>query len=157
IQQECDRMNAAATGFGRWTAPGGWHVTLAFLGYQDPALVPTIASALDTATASGAPFALRLSGIGCFRRGRQVQVVWAGLEDDPAGSLARLQGSVTEQLEAAKVDFDRRPFSPHLTLARARRDATVQQSELISAAIQSGTAGPPPTEAACSEVMLFHS
>lgn len=157
LQEECARLQAAAPEFGRWAASAGWHLTLAFLGYQPAAFVPAITAALESAASEHAPFTVRLGRPGCFRRGRHVDVVWVGLEDDPPGSLARLRAEVVKQLAAGQIEFDRVPFQAHLTLARARRDATVADCALIIAAIEDEQAWGADLESVCSEIHLFES
>jgi 2'-5' RNA ligase len=128
-------LEAAAPGFGRWVGPALMHITLAFLGGQDPDLVPEIERAVDRAAAASAPFSLRLASPGSFGGRRSLRVIWVGVEDRPGGSLARLHTSVAAQLETAKIGFDPAPFRAHITLGRARRDATSEQSDAMYNAI----------------------
>lgn len=157
LQAQSSRLRDAAPGFGRWTGPETWHVTLAFLGNQPLAAVPAVSGALDAAVVEHQAFRLRPEGLGCFRRGRQVQVVWAGLEDDPPGALARLRASVVQALLTAQILFEQASFQPHVTLARARRRAGPSDS----AAVLQGLSSPRPwavgMEAICADVRLYQS
>ncbi len=132
---EARTLESAAPGFGRWVDPSLLHVTLVFLGNQDANVLSTIERAVESAAASSAPFTLRLSAPGCFGESRSLRVVWVGVHDQPAGALAGLHGAVVAHLEAAKVVFDATPFRAHITLGRARRDATPAQSEAMHKAI----------------------
>ena len=68
------------------------------------------------------PFKLSLSRLGCFRSWKNLRVVWVGIEGD-AAALRAVQSDV-ESL-ACRMGFDavNQPFSPHVTLARTKRNA----------------------------------
>ena len=106
------RLTAAVDRRGvRLTPIDRWHVTLAFLGEVPAEQLPGVERALDTVTVpKGIP--LRLRGGGRFGRGRS-GVLWAGVD----GDLAGLHANVRQQLRAADLPYDERPFTPHLTVA----------------------------------------
>src|SRR5207237_797769 len=64
-------------------------------------------------------FDLKLGGVGTFKRGRLVRVVWMGLSvgDAESSSLAAL---VESECVRAGLEAESRRYEPHLTLARAR-------------------------------------
>jgi 2'-5' RNA ligase len=103
-------------------APERWHLTLAFLGEVDDARVGEVESALSTVAekwprdhANRPP--LRVADGGRFNSGAST-IMWAGLHGD-VSSLADLTGRVGKELSRAGLLTDeRRPFRPHLTLAR---------------------------------------
>lgn len=106
----------------RWTDPTGWHVTCAFLGEVDDADVAPVVEVVRRAVGTGVvPLTLRFGAAGRFGD----RILWAGLDDDPAGSVAALGERVQAGLEAAGLPVDRKPVRPHLTLARARRAAPI--------------------------------
>jgi RNA 2',3'-cyclic 3'-phosphodiesterase len=95
-----------------------WHITLAFLGEVADEQEPAAVAALDRAAAAwrsaqGA-FEVRLAGGGRFGRGRST-VLWVGVEGP---SLAALSEAVRDELSAARLPYDAKPFTPHLTIAR---------------------------------------
>lgn len=101
-----------------WVPPERWHLTLAFIGPCDRPEVACDA----TAAAAGevGPCTLALSGaLGHFGQ----RVLWAGLA--PSGALQHLAVTVRRRLSDAGVATDPRPFSAHLTLARARRGGRI--------------------------------
>jgi 2'-5' RNA ligase len=59
---------------------------------------------------------VRVAGGGRFGR-RRFTIMWAGLAGD-VESLVGLATGVRRELRRARVPFDRKPFKPHLTLAR---------------------------------------
>lgn len=105
----------------RWTDPGNWHLTLAFLGETPLERLGEIEAACAQAAAEAAPLTLRLDGsAGHFRRA----VLWARLADAPA--LDALAARVRELLVPVRPSLaEERPFHAHLTLARARRGQQV--------------------------------
>jgi 2'-5' RNA ligase len=107
----------------RWVAPANLHLTLRFVGWSDRERVHDIGQAL--ATRSLVAVRLELGGLGAFKRGRLVRVVWVGLQSgaEETKALARL---VDAECALVGLEAERRPFAPHLTLARARaRDGAV--------------------------------
>ncbi len=104
----------------RWVAPQNLHLTLAFLGETEEALLPRLGAALAPAFASHRPFRLRLGGGGTFPPRRPARVAWVGVEE--AESLLRLQADVAAALRSVEgIGLDQRPFHAHLTVGRCRR------------------------------------
>lgn len=103
----------------RWVPPENVHLTLQFLGAVPEERLPAVEAALRAAAADGGPLSLSLRGAGGFPNARRPRVVWAGVEGDVA-PLAALVAGLGARL--AKLGFppEDRPFSPHLTLGRAR-------------------------------------
>jgi len=94
-----------------------WHVTLVFLGEVAEERRDDVIGAVNRAAdrATGRP-ELSLTGGGTFGRGR-FTVLWAGLGGDVA-ALRALSAAVSAALRKARLPFDRKPFRPHLTVAR---------------------------------------
>lgn len=108
----------------RWVDPSRYHLTLLFLGSVDDDAVPAVAAAVEEGCAGTGPFTIALSGrLGTFGR----RVLWAGLAPCPeleavALGLRRAVGRVLG------VPDGNRPFSAHLTVARAGREAVRKQA-----------------------------
>jgi 2'-5' RNA ligase len=153
----------AAPGYGRWVDPALLHLTLVFLGSQPPARVETIRRALDEAAEKIVPIAIAPGRLGSFGGRGAVRVVWAGIEDEPRGALSRLRDAVAAALRGAGIAFDDTAFRPHITLARARRDAGPAEFTAIQRALETRTdwgaelraAGGAPHE--CDEIALIKS
>jgi 2'-5' RNA ligase len=101
--------------------PTTLHVTLAFLGYRPEKEIEQITELLGTA-ATDRP-APRLSAERVVplppRRPRLFALDLA----DPGGEAVSLQASVSDALEAERIyKPEKRPFWPHITLARVKRD-----------------------------------
>lgn len=102
----------------RWVPASNIHVTLHFLGEIDRAHVEPIADALG-GVVPRAPFDVALGRLGVFPPHGRPKVVWAGVDLGRDG-LSELHETMGVRLSGAGVPLDARPFSPHLTLARAR-------------------------------------
>jgi len=101
-----DSLRAQAVS-GNFTRPENLHLTLAFIGESsDP---DAAAQAVDAAAVP--PFSLAVSGFGRFG-----DLWWAGIEKNPA--LTGLAESLLENLCRRGFKVDKRPFKPHITLAR---------------------------------------
>ncbi|MBK9710349.1 MAG: RNA 2',3'-cyclic phosphodiesterase [Kouleothrix sp.] len=139
----------------RWVAPEAMHLTLKFLGETDVALLPALAAAMRSALSDEPPFSLRLAAAGAFPNLRRPSVVWAGVGGAVA-ALGRIQASLDAALATIGIARDERPFSPHLTLGRVRREASAEQQERIGAAVR---ALPPlrPIGWTVDDIVLFRS
>ncbi len=92
---------------GNYTALENLHLTLAFIGdYPEPEYV---LDAMNTITFS--PFPIRLEGFGGFG-----DLWWAGLSQSE--DLELLVRRLRHALSDAGIPFDRKRFSPHITLIR---------------------------------------
>lgn len=100
-------------GRGRFTPAENLHLTLAFLGETPSGQVDTAQDAM--ARAAGRAFSLCISRLGCFHR-PEGDIVWAGPE--PSVPLSALQRRLCRELSAEGFDLPKRPFAPHITLAR---------------------------------------
>jgi 2'-5' RNA ligase len=85
---------------------------------------------LPQVTASFGPFEISMSGFGVFPNPRRPRVLWAGLAGD-LETLSALQLAVDEAVGRLGLPKEDRPFSPHLTLGRVRRDTNEEQSRTI--------------------------
>ncbi|GII88369.1 RNA 2',3'-cyclic phosphodiesterase [Sphaerisporangium siamense] len=104
----------------RWVAGETWHITMAFLGEVPERALPELRTRLARAAGRHAPMTLRFEGAGAFPSARRARVVWLGLAGGGT-AISRLAASLAAgAARAGAVDADRKPFHPHLTLARAR-------------------------------------
>lgn len=105
----------------RWVEETGLHLTLKFLGEVAPSREAEIVGAVQSAVEGARPFPLALEGVGAFPTLARPRVVWIGCEAAPP--LELLQHRVERALSALGFPVEGRPFRPHLTIGRARRDA----------------------------------
>jgi 2'-5' RNA ligase len=100
----------------RWTRDAGWHVTVKFLGWVRPRLVPEVEAAVRSAAVRSGAFETAITAIGAFPSPGRARVLWAGL-DDGTGCFAQMVGQLDDLLSAS-FEPETRAFTPHLTLAR---------------------------------------
>lgn len=118
-----DRSLGARDPAVRWVPPAQWHVTLVFCGEVAEDVVPDLRARLARAAARTEPLSLQLAGAGTFpRQAARARVLWVGLHGD-VPELTRLAERCAAAARRSGIDVEERPFRPHLTLARARRDA----------------------------------
>ena len=102
--------------------PEALHVTLAFLGWQDEAAAERIAGEAFGGVAALERPVLRAAEVRALPP-RRPRLFALDLEDD-GGRASRVQTAVSSGLEAARFYRpEKRPFWPHVTLARVKRGA----------------------------------
>ncbi len=138
-----------------WVAPGAMHLTLRFLGDTSAALIPDLDRAIRAGLAPHSAMNLRLSGAGAFPNDRRPSVVWAGVGGAVA-TLQRAQAAIEAALGGLGIVPEPKPFRPHLTLGRLRREANPEQQQRFGDAIRS-LQPPAPLEWTIERVVLFRS
>jgi RNA 2',3'-cyclic 3'-phosphodiesterase len=129
----------------RLLAAESLHLTLCFLGWRDESELGEIGDAVAACAAPAPALALAESAWLPPRRPRVVAVDLA----DGVGALAALQRSVSDAMAAtAAYEPEKRPYRPHVTVARVRRGARVRAGEL---------AAPEPLEFDGAALTLFRS
>jgi RNA 2',3'-cyclic 3'-phosphodiesterase len=124
----------------RWTRREAWHLTLAFLGEVNEAVVPRLTPRLERAAARHPSLSLAVGGAGTFPGAARARVLWTGVHGDrrALGALAASVAAGARRAGAPPAEEGRR-FQPHLTLARCR--APVDARDLVAGL--SGYAGSP--------------
>jgi 2'-5' RNA ligase len=130
----------------RWVDPAGIHLTLAFLGELTDERLTAAIDATQAAAQQAVPFEYRLKGLGVFGPSLQPRVIWMGVEDQPSGQvqgspLQRLHRVLTKELEQQGFEVEKRPFSPHLTLARVKQPLSPYEQQSLQRLLHSKQAG----------------
>lgn len=102
----------------RWVRPESLHVTLKFVGEQQPEQVTAIGQRLKQV--SGHVFEVGVGGYGFFPTAKVPRVFWIGIQAGP--QLAQLAHDIDAAVAEFGVAREEREYSPHLTLARAGGD-----------------------------------
>lgn len=108
----------------RWSLPGQWHVTLAFLANVAERNTDELFERLERAASRRKPFVLRMAGAGAFPHAGDAKVLWAGVEHD-GEELTRLAGGARAAAAKSGTVVGGGKFHPHLTLARVRPPSDV--------------------------------
>jgi len=112
----------------KWVDPYGIHLTLKFLGSIAADRIGEITRAMEEAAQGIPPFHLEVKGLGVFPNLRRVQVAWVGIGGE-VDKLRQLQQRVESNLVPLGFAAESRPFTPHLTLARLREQAPLDERQ----------------------------
>jgi 2'-5' RNA ligase len=114
----------------KWVDPQGIHLTLKFLGVVDINITGQITKAMKEAASGIPPFHLEVKGLGVFPNLRWVQVAWVGIGGE-IDKLVQLQKRIESNLERLGFTPEERAFTPHLTLARVREQASPDERQKL--------------------------
>ena len=135
----------------RWVPSEKLHLTLRFLGKTGDEVVETLRKRVEKAVRGRSPFALRIGPAGCFGSRKRPRVLWYGL-DEGGESLEEIARELETIARALRFEPEKRPWRPHLTVARNPASAAVTGWE--AALSDRGLSGLGQT---VSEVVLFSS
>ncbi len=116
--QSTQRLLGPASSALRWVAADAAHLTLHFLGEVEPARVRALAGAVD-APCFLRPFEVSLDRFGVFPPAGPPRTLWLGVGQG-ANETRMLHAELGRRLTALGFPLERRPFSPHLSVARSR-------------------------------------
>lgn len=102
---------------GRWTRPENIHLTLQFLGECPDDWLPDLTGIARQAAAASHSFPMSFAGAGTF--GRTGDILWIGIRPQPA--LSELAAHLTDLLRLKALPYEKRHFSPHITIGRQVR------------------------------------
>ncbi|BBD72590.1 2'-5' RNA ligase [Sulfodiicoccus acidiphilus] len=104
------------------------HVTLLFLGEVPESVVPLLKEGLSSMKFKSVE--VELKGLGVFPSPFSARVVWVGLAGnlDPVRELRLKQEGLLREL---RVHYDKKEFSPHVTLGRVKSRPPKELIELI--------------------------
>lgn len=144
----------------RLVDPANMHITLRFIGEVDEVLVPGLQETLGRSLPP-VDLQLELGRVNTFGAPARTSVVWLGVGGDVEGLRAlalRADQAVAEALGLPPGEFppEERRYSPHITLARVRRQVSSEQRHHLAEIIQ--TLGPPAgLPFVAHEATLIHS
>ncbi|HET6422469.1 MAG TPA: RNA 2',3'-cyclic phosphodiesterase [Planctomycetaceae bacterium] len=116
LDELADLQQPAQAGV-RWISPAQMHLTVHFLG--DTGLESVKAALTGVRTRA---FELNLESVGQFRCADGGTILWTGVR--PTAFLKDLHSETARALGATGFCPESRPYSPHLTLARCRRETS---------------------------------
>ena len=118
VRARIERFVEGVQGFApdaRWARPESLHITLKFIGEQTAQKVEDVTQRLGQIESSA--FEIHCTGYGFFPTAKAPRVFWVGIESGP--QLAELAARIDAAVAALGIPREDRPYSPHLTLARA--------------------------------------
>ena len=120
----------------KWVDPYSIHLTLKFLGNIAADRIGEITRAMEEAAQGIPPFHLEVKDLGVFPNLRRVQVAWVGIGGE-VDKLGQLQQRIESNLVPLGFAPESRPFTPHLTLARLRDWAPLDERQRFGQLIAS--------------------
>jgi 2'-5' RNA ligase len=126
----------------KWVDPGSMHLTLKFLGNVDVEGLPAVEDETGIAVRSSRGFHLVTGRTGFFPDQRRPRIFWLGLEGD-VGALVALHKSIDETMSGLGYARETRPFTAHLTLARLREEAGIDDRTDFARTVQAQVFKPP--------------
>lgn len=103
--------------------PENLHATLRFLGETEPGALPALIAAIGSAAERTAPFEVRVAGTGHFGARARPHVLYAGITTGASELRAAARAvslALSETDAGGRKGNEQPPFTPHVTLARAR-------------------------------------
>ena len=128
IDQLQARLKLGEQSWVKWVDPYSIHLTLKFLGNITVDMTPEITKAMEAAVQGITPFHLKVKELGVFPNLRRVQVAWVGMGGE-INKLSQVQQRIDTNLAPLGFATEERAFTPHLTLARLRDQASLDERE----------------------------
>ena len=119
----------------RFVTPQNIHLTLRFLGDTTPEQLDSVRNGLQQLALAHKPFRLTFSGLGAFPNNRQPTVLWTDVRGDTE-ALKLLQRDVESLAQNSGFAAEKKPFHPHITLARVQRDASSAETGRLASWIE---------------------
>lgn len=113
----------------KWVPPENLHLTIKFLGDIPENKLDQVKRILTESVAGRLPFNIEIEGLGMFPNKNKPRAVWLGINCDH--TLSDIHQSLDQNLKAVGIDPEQRRFSPHLTIARVRRDIQTDARQAI--------------------------
>ena len=130
-----NRLRSAGDGL-RWPPPDSWHITLQFLGNAGAEQLPSLQARL--AGVRSPPVPVKLGGLGIFDR---AGIFFAAVE--LTAELAALEKRVTAATSLCGFAAEKRPYQPHITLARSSGAGGKRQLKALKTHVPDRIACPP--------------
>jgi 2'-5' RNA ligase len=115
----------------KWIRPEHMHLTLAFLGELEEGLARSVVEAIGQPV-QAERFPIVFGGLGLFPSAGAPRVLWLGLTAG-ARDVIGVQREIAARVTRLGIALERRPFQPHLTLARWRTSRQSDRQRLATA------------------------
>ncbi|MGH2730467.1 MAG: RNA 2',3'-cyclic phosphodiesterase [Actinomycetota bacterium] len=109
----------------RWVDLPNQHVTLKFLGSTFSDRLKAVAEVCKLVAGTHVASQASLTDLGAFPSLKRARVLWVGL-NDPGELLRGLADDLADSFEPLGYAAEKRPYTPHLTLARFTSPARIE-------------------------------
>jgi RNA 2',3'-cyclic 3'-phosphodiesterase len=117
IQEKLQKGSVFTGAHPKWVQPESIHITLVFLGWQDPERVGDVREVMDAVAPDFSAFELSIGSVHLFPDEKNPKVISIGLARQ-VEVVSKLQAKLRDGLDAAGFETEDRAFRPHVTLAR---------------------------------------
>lgn len=112
----------------KWVKTENLHITLAFLGNVPIDRLSLICDIIESASKTNNPFEINLEGLGFFPNIRQPKILWIGI--NKSTPLLDIKRQIDSKLQQVGISYDKKPFSPHITIARFKQPIVIEKQIL---------------------------
>ena len=138
-QQALQRQLPAAS----WVRTHAMHITVKFLGDTPEEQIEMIREAVSGKCKDLLSFVIELAGLGVFPDSKAPRTLWAGISSGQE-QLLSLEKDIDEALVPIGFPAEHKPYHPHVTLARIKKDhrqfgLTLRQAEILTHMIKFGS------------------
>lgn len=113
----------------KWVTKENLHLTLKFIGEISTEKISHVKALMAEALHTSTVFTIEVKGLGLYPNANKPRVIWLGIENNLA--LVDIHKRLDHALAQAQIKPDTRAFSPHLTIARVRKNALPDQVRKI--------------------------
>jgi len=113
----------------KWVETKNLHLTIKFLGEIDEQKAVQVKRTLPDALKDQHSFEIEISGLGMYPNRNKPRVIWLGITG--ADPLADIYDVMNSKLAKLEIQPEHRPFSPHLTIARIRKNTDYTTAQQI--------------------------
>lgn len=106
----------------KWVRGEGLHITLHFLSYLDDKQIEEVKRIMAKFAGQTGVLQLKLNGLSAFPNIERPRVIFLESEQTNGASIFVLQNKLGSELEKIGIQTDKRPWTPHITLGRVKRN-----------------------------------
>ena len=107
----------------KWVKASHMHLTLAFLGEVEELREPEISEICQKIAIKYKSFEICLFDLSSFPKKEYAHTIWAKIKK--SDQLLRLQKELSRELGQNKFIIEKRPYVPHLTVARLKKPINI--------------------------------
>lgn len=110
----------------KWVEKNNWHLTLKFLGETKENQIKMIKKTISTLADKWQQAPLQFRGIAAFPHLNNPRVIFIGTEEG-RDLVTGIQADLEAEIVKCGFQAENRPYHPHLTLARSRRNTDMKK------------------------------
>ena len=104
----------------KWVETNNLHLTIKFIGEISVSKVEQVKQTLTKSLEDQFAFDIEIGGLGMYPNKNNPRVIWLGVNNGEP--LIQIANNLDQALSDLDIKPERRSFSPHLTIARVRRN-----------------------------------